>query len=163
MSIKNRGILVAIFSFALLISGCGGESSSVTSGTGSSGVSSDGGSSSAQFAGNYVGTITLTASGSEIDSDSEQPATLLVWSDGTAKLTIDGTDEIEGAMNGRMFGFSVRVIEEDGLVECDADAILTGSITGARATGTVSGSGECTIVTAKSGFTVGGSLSVTKS
>ncbi len=65
-------------------------------------------------------------------------------------------------MNGNKFGFSVRVIEEEDLVECVADAILTGSISGGRGTGTVSGSGQCKILTAKTGFTVSGTLSVSR-
>ena len=156
------GLLAIILSIPLLLAGCGGDESSVTSGGGGSGVISDGGSGSAEFAGTYVGTIRIIAEGSEVDTDSTQAATLLVRSDGTARLTIDGADQIEGVVSGNTFGFSVRVVEEDGLIECDANATLMGSISGASATGTLMGSGECEIITATTGFGVSGSFTATR-
>ena len=144
------------------LAGCGGDRSEVTSGTGDSGVSSDGGAGSAAFAGTYRGTITLSAKGSEVDNTQTSKAVLVVRDDGTAQLSIDDQEPIQGFMNGNKFGFSVRVIEEEDLLKCDADAILTGSISGNRGTGTVSGSGECKLITAKTGFTVSGTLSVSR-
>jgi hypothetical protein len=88
---------------------------------------------------------------------------LLVRDNGTARLTIDGDQVIEGFMNGNKFGFSVRAVEEDGLVECSGDAILTGTISGGKGSGSISGSGKCKLLTAKSGFDITGSLSVTRS
>ena len=146
----------------LLLTSCGGDKSSVTSGNGSSGVTSDGGSSSSKYEGTYKGSITIAAKGSKVDTSSTEPAVLLVRSDGTARLTIDGDNVVEGFMNGNKFGFSVRVIEEEDLVKCSADAILTGSISGGTASGTVSGSGKCKLVSAKSGFDVTGSFKASR-
>ena len=158
-----RGLLKVVFLGAVLIlGGCGGDRSEVTSGTGDSGVSSDGGAGSSAFAGTYNGTITLSAEGSEVDNTKTSKAVLVVRDDGTAQLTIDDEAPIEGFMNGNKFGFSVRIIEEEDFVECEADAILTGSISGGRGTGTVNGSGECKLFTAKTGFTVSGTLSVSR-
>ena len=152
-------LMVAVF---VLLASCGGDKSSVSSGNGSSGVTSDGGASSSKFAGTYNGTITINAKGSEVDNSNTEPAVLLVRSNGTARLTIDGDDVIEGFMNGNKFGFSVRVVEEDGLIKCSADAILTGSISGSKANGTISGSGKCKVVSAKTGFDVTGSLKASR-
>ena len=164
MNITIRDFLqVAILGTLVFLSGCGGDSSSITSGGGNSGVTSDAGSSSATYAGTYEGTITLTASGSKIDSTETRSATLLVRDNGTARLTIDGDQVIEGFMNGNKFGFSVRAVEEDGLVKCSGDAILTGTISGGKGSGSISGSGKCKLLTAKSGFDITGSLSVTRS
>lgn len=163
MSIKTRDFVrVAIVGVLFILSGCGGDKSSITSGGGNSGVTSDGGSSSSALAGTYKGTVTLTAKGSKVDNTSTRSATLLVRSDGTARLTIDEDQVIEGFMNGNKFGFSVRVIEEDGLVECSAEAILTGTISGGKGSGSISGSGKCKILTVKTGFDVSGKLSVTR-
>ena len=160
--IASNLVKALVFVCALILAGCGSDKSVVTSGTGDAGVASDSGSGSAAFAGTYRGTITLSAKGSEIDNTKTQDAVLVVRNDGTAQLTIDDQAPIEGFMNGNKFGFSVRVIEEEDLVECDADAILTGSISGGRGTGNVSGSGECKIFTAKTGFDVSGKLSVSR-
>lgn len=160
---KRSFMLAVILGGCLFLTACGGDKSSVTSGSGNSGVSSDNGASSARYAGTYTGNITLTAKGSKVDNTTENPAVLLVRSDGTASLIIDGKDVVEGFMNGNKFGFSIRVVEEDGLVECDANAVLTGSISGARGSGTVSGSGDCKVVAVKTGFDVTGTLTVVKS
>lgn len=144
-----------------LIAGCGSKSE-IISGTGDSGVESDGGALSAAFAGTYTGTILLNAKGSRIDSSDTSSAVLVVRTDGTAQLTIDGDNVIEGFMNGRSFGFSVVVIENEGGVKCDANALLTGSINGAKATGTVNGSGDCSVLTATTGFEVTGSMNLTR-
>jgi hypothetical protein len=160
---KRGFMLAAILGGGLFLTACGGDKSSVTSGTGDSGVSSDNGASSARYAGTYKGNITLAAKGSKVDNTSEKPAVLLVRSDGTARLTIDDKDVVEGSMNGNKFGFSVRVVEEDGLVKCNANAMLTGSISGSKGSGTISGSGKCKVVAAKTSFNVTGTLTVVKS
>ena len=162
MNVVADTLKVVLVGVVLGLGGCGGDRSEVTSGTGDSGVSSDGGAGSSIYAGTYNGTITLSAKGSEVDSTQTSDARLVVRDDGTAQLTIDDQEPIEGFMNGNKFGFSVRVIEEEDLVECKADAILTGSISGGRGNGTVSGSGECKLLTAKTGFTVSGTLSVSR-
>ena len=160
MNILKRGVSnAAIILTLLLVAGCGSDTSVVTSGFGSSGVTSDGGSGSAKFAGTYTGTLMLEAKGSEVDESDTEEVTMVVRTDGTATITIEG-QEIEGFMNGNAFGFSVRVVENDGLVRCNADAILTGTISGGRGTGTITGDGECKVITAKTGFTVTGTLNV---
>ena len=162
-SFSVRFLSVQLFSIilALTLVGCGGDKSVITSGGGDAGVSSDGGSSSAVFAGTYQGEVTLSAQGDEVDNTTTNSITLVVRTDGTASITIDG-DTIEGFISGNNFGFSIVVIEEDGLVECSADAIVTGTISSGVATGSVSGSGDCEILTAKTGFDVSGSLTATR-
>ena len=158
---RGLGLAVALV-LALLLGGCG-DRSAIISGTGDSGVTSDGGAQSAAFAGTYSGTITLNAKGDDIDETDTSSAVLVVRDDGTAQLTIDGNNVIEGFMNGRNFGFSITVIEEDGPIECDAMAIITGMISGANATGNVSGNGDCDVLIAVgSSFTVTGSMSLTR-
>jgi hypothetical protein len=161
---KNRRRYLSAFMMALfvLLASCGGDKSSVSSGKGASGVSSDGGSSSSKYAGSYSGSITITAKGSKIDNSSTKPAVLLVRSDGTARLTIDGDNDVDGFMNGNKFGFSVRVVEEKDLIKCSADAILTGSISEGRASGSISGSGKCKVVSVKTGFDVTGSFKASR-
>jgi len=159
---KNSYLIFATVAL-LFLSGCGGDRSEVSSGSGgSTGIMSDGGSGSAVFAGTYVGTIMVRAKGDDIDEESTRSAVLLVRTNGTARITID-SEPIEGEINGNSFGFSVRIIEEDGLVECVADAVLTGSITGSVAMGMLFGSGECEVIAIDSGFDVDGIFTATKS
>ena len=158
---RKNGIGVAIVCICLFLVSCGGDESSITSGGGGSGVTSDGGSSSAKFAGTYTGTVTISAKGSEVDNTKTRDAVLVIRSNGTATLTIDG-ETIQGTINGDRFGFSVKVIEEDGLVECDADAVLNGRISSGRGTGMIVGSGKCEVLTAKTGFDVTGSINVSR-
>ena len=156
-SIKLISILFATF----FLAACGGDKSAVVSGSGSTGVMSDGGSGSSAFAGTYVGTITVRARGDDINEESTDAATLLIRTNGTARLTID-SESIEGEISGNAFGFSVRIIEEDGLLECSADAVLTGTIAGSVASGMLFGSGDCSVVGVKTGFDVDGTFSATK-
>ncbi len=161
-SIRTKLFKVILVAMVISLSGCTDDESSITSGGGGSGVASDGGSTSAKFAGTYTGTATLSISGSSIgDSSSTRDVTLLVRSNGTAQLTIDG-DTIEGFVNGNTFGFSIQIVEKDGFVDCRATAILTGTIIGKVGSGTISGSGSCEVLTAKTGFSATGSLSVSK-
>lgn len=159
--VKKFRLRLAVLFVSVFLVACGDDKSTITSGGGGSGVGSDGGSGSAQFAGTYTGTATISAKGSEVDNTKTHDAVLVINSDGTARLTIDG-QTIDGTISGNQFGFSVKVIEEDGLIECDADAVLTGTINGSQGTGMIVGSGECEILTAKSGFDVSGSLNVSK-
>ena len=159
----RRGCFAAFMVVVLvLLTSCGGDKSSVSSGNGASGVTSDGGASSSKYAGTYNGSITIKAKGSKVDKSNTESAVLLARSDGTARLTIDGDNVVDGFMNGNKFGFSVRVVEEDGFVKCSADAILTGSISGGTASGSISGSGKCKVVSAKSGFDVTGSFKASR-
>ena len=162
-TVRWRGYWLSLLVLALLLLGGCGDRSAIISGTGDSGVTSDGGAQSAAFAGTYSGTITLNAKGDDIDESDTSSAVLLVRDDGTAQLTIDGDNVIEGFMNGRNFGFSVTVIEEDGPVECSAQAIITGMINGNNANGNVSGNGDCDVLIAvSSSFTVTGSMNLTR-
>lgn len=153
---------LAIVVSLLMLVGCSEDESSITSGSGTSDVTSDGGSASTKFASTYSGTLTVTFSGESIDNTTRtESASLLLRSDGTAKLTIDD-EMVEGVMDGSTFGFSVRIVEKDGIIDCSADAVMTGSIAGSVGSGTISGRGECETLTAKTGVDMTGSMSVSK-
>ncbi|MBX2868938.1 MAG: hypothetical protein KTR18_09695 [Acidiferrobacterales bacterium] len=153
-------VLTILISFVL--TACGGDKSEVTTGGGGSGVVSDGGNPSAQFAGSYVGKITTNLSGDSIDDQSDtEDLIIIVRSNGTASLTIDG-ETVEGEVNGNQFGFSIRIVEERGLIECAGNAIVSGTISGNTLTGTTDGSGECELVAASTGLRITGSLNATK-
>ena len=146
---------------ALLLAACSGDSD-VTSGGGDTGVGSDGGSTSAQYAGSYTGTITINIQGSNIDDGSDtEPVTVLVRDDGTARLTIED-ESVEGTVNGNRFGFSIRRKIRRGLVECEGDAMVTGTIRSGTLTGPVSGSGECELLVGGTGFTIDGTLTASR-
>ncbi len=154
--------LIFVFLVALILAACGGDKSEVTTGGGGSGVVSDGGNPSARFAGSYVGKITTNLSGDSIDDQSDtEDFIIIVRSNGTASLTIDG-ETVEGEVNGNQFGFSLRIIEERGLIECEGNAIVSGTISGNSLSGTTDGSGECELVAASTGLRITGSLNGTK-
>ena len=157
----RRYLQLAAILFVISLSGCS-EDSDVSSGGGDTGVGSDGGSTSAQFAGTYSGNITISVQGDSIDDDSDtEPVTVLVRDNGTARLTIDG-ESVEGTVNGNRFGFSIRREIRRGLVECEGDAMVTGTIQSQTMTGPVSGSGECGLLVGGTGFVIDGSLTATK-
>ena len=134
------------------------DDSDVTSGGGNTGVGSDGGATSAQFAGTYTGTVTTVIRGDSIDDESDTEAiTVLIRSNGTAQLTIDG-ETVQGTVNGNRYGFSIRRDVSRGLLDCEGDAVITGTIQGNSMTGTVNGSGECELLFGQTGFTMTGSL-----
>ena len=157
----SRWLLIALFAFAL--AACDhDEESDVTSGGGNTGIGSDGGAESAQFAGTYTGTVTTVIRGDSIDDETDTEAvTVLVRSDGTAQLTIDG-ESVQGTVNGNRFGFSIRRDFSRGLLDCDGDAVITGAIQGSSMTGTVNGSGECELLFGQTGFTLTGSLTASR-
>ena len=163
LRVVNFYKLAVLFCVVLLVS-CSGEKSEVTTGSGSTGITSDGGSGSSSFAGTYTGTITTTISGDEIsDETNSDPFVLVVKTDGTATLTISG-ESIEGVVDSSgNVGFSIVFVEEKDLLECSADAIVIAKISGSSVTGTASGSGECKVIALKTGISLIGSLSGSKS
>ena len=159
---KKLAIRFLVIIFSLLLVSCGGDKSSITTGSGASGVTSDGGSGSASFAGTYTGTISVTIKGDEISEVLDDPFTVIVRSDGTASLTISG-ETIEGVIDGNRIGFSIRYDAERDLLECSVEAIITATITGSSISGVVSGGGSCKLIAIKTGVSLTGTLSGSKS
>ena len=156
------GRLIAGLAFVLLIAGCGGDRSEVNTGGGSSGVNSDGGSLSARFAGSYLGMITTNLTSDSFDDQTDVDDLLIVVrTDGTATLSIDG-EEVEGVINDNQLGFSIQIIEERDLLECEGTAIITATINGSSLSGDTQGSGGCDLGLVSSGLRITGTLSATK-
>lgn len=157
---KFRGFLV--LTLVVLIAGCGGDRSEVNTGGGSSGVESDGGSLSARFAGSYLGTITTNLTSDSFDDQTDVDDLLIVVrNDGTATLSIDG-ENVDGVINDNRLGFSIQIIEERDLLECEGNAIVTAVIDGINLTGDTQGSGSCDLALASSGLRITGTLSATR-
>ena len=143
------------------LSACGGGDEGVSSGGGNT-IPSDGGANSAQFAGTYKGLITTLLRGDSIDDQtSTDDLTIVIRTDGTASITIDG-ETVNGTVNGNQVGFSIRIVENEGLIECDGVANVTGSVNGNVITGSVDGSGECELFPASTGLTISGSFTASK-
>ena len=159
--VKRFGWLLAI-ALSCLIAGCSEDKSEVRSGGGASGVESDGGAGSAQFAGTYTGEIVTRLTGGTLDGEtSTDSATVVIRTDGTASLTVEGTT-VEGTVNGNRVGFSIRITRKQDLLECQGDAIISGILEGGALTGTVTGSGECELIAADTDFGITGSLTANK-
>ncbi|MGI9317849.1 MAG: hypothetical protein ACR2QW_10980 [bacterium] len=153
--------LFAIF-LVCMIAGCSDDKSEVSSGGGGSGVESDGGASSAQFAGTYTGEVTILLSGGTLDGESStENATVVIRTNGTASLTIEGTT-VEGSVDGNRVGFSIRISRTQDLLECQGDAVISGILEGRLLSGTVTGSGECELIAADTNFGISGSLMANK-
>ncbi len=154
-------IIFSLFVCLFLVA-CGSDKSEVTSGGGSSGVVSDGGSSSAKFAGTYQGEITTNLTSDSIDDQSSTDAlTIVIRTDGTASLTIDGKT-VDGSVSGDQFGFSIRIVEERDLLECKGDAVVRGVIASGSLNGDVTGSGSCKLIAASTGIGISGSLQASR-
>jgi len=154
-----RYLMVILFAGAL--ASCS-DDTDVSSGGGSTGVGTDGGNPSAQFSGTYVGEITTTIRGDEIDDDTNVDRIEIVIRDnGTALVTIEG-ESVEGTVNNSRVGFSVRIKRELGLIDCESTSTITGTIDGNRITGPVSGTGECELLTGSTGFDLTGSYFANK-
>jgi hypothetical protein len=143
---------------ACVVTACSDNKSEVSSGGGGSGVVSDGGANSAQYAGTYIGEITTILSGGTFDGEqTTETATIVIRSNGTASLTIQG-NAVEGTVNGNRFGFSIRIKKQQDFLECEGDAIISGILDGNALSGNVTGSGECELIAADTSFNIGGSL-----
>jgi len=146
---------------ALVLSACSDDKSEISSGGGSA-VASDGGATSAKFAGTYRGTITTLLKGDSIgDRTSTDDIVIVVRGNGTASLTVDG-QTVEGTVNGNQLGFSIRVIEQDGLLKCEGDAVVSGTISNNVATGNITGSGKCELFPASTGLDISGNYTASK-
>lgn len=155
---------IAIAFIAALTLGLGGcsDDKEITTGGGDTGIGTDGGATSAQFAGTYQGTVTILLQGDSIDDETDtEDVTIVVRNDGTASMTISG-ETVEGTVNGDRIGFSVRREQRDGLLECNADAVVSGTIQSSSIVGSISGSGTCELVVGKTGITLSGSLVANK-
>ncbi|NKB63714.1 MAG: hypothetical protein GKR95_16905 [Gammaproteobacteria bacterium] len=149
--------------FVFLLSGCEEDKSEVSSGAGSStGIVSDGGAASAAYSGVYFGEMTIVMNGDILRTRTiTRDATVVIGSDGTGSLITDG-DRVSGTMNGSEFGFSIHIVDVKDLVECEGDALITGRFTGNIGAGSISGSGECKLLTLDEGFTMTGRLTVSR-
>lgn len=131
-------MLVGLFCLTFLVA-CGGGSSD--SG-GSSDVTTPGDMLPDNFVGVYAGTLTLTVSAAGISQSDSFAITITVNADGTVRFDGDDPDETFTApiSNAGAFGGSLN-IEED---ECTGSISVSGSVDGSNASGTVSGTGQCT-------------------
>lgn len=153
--------LLTVVVYALLIIGCS-EESSVSAGAGGTPTGSDGGSSSASFAGTYVGSGTVRFSGGSIpDTTKSRAITLVIRTDGTITLTI-GDDSVSGEINGSSFSSVVHIVESDNGITCEGDVAYSGSVNGTVASGTINGGGECRVIGISTGVDVSGSFSANK-
>lgn len=153
--------LLAI-TLAFVLAGCSDDKTEVSSGGGASGIESDGGAESAKFAGTYTGELITRIEGGTLDGESStESVTIVIKTDGTASLTVEGT-VVEGSVNGNRVGFSVRIKRTKDLLECEGEAVISGILEGDTLSGVVTGSGECELIAADTNFGISGSLTATK-
>lgn len=159
---KARLVLIGIFAIALV--GCS-DDTDVSSGGGDTGVGNDGGNPSAMYAGTYVGDITTEISGDEFDDKTNvDRIEILIRSNGTARVTIEG-ESVEGTVDGRQVGFSVEISRSFGLIDCDSDSVIRGTINAAgnQINGDANGSGRCKLpVTGSTGVDLTGTFYANK-
>jgi len=147
----------------LLIFGLSACSSDTgVSSTGSGSLASDGGADSAQYAGTYKGSTDVQYTGDGIDSDDSFPTTVVIKTNGTTSLTIEG-ETVEGVISGNKLEFPFRLTKSENGIECVADVVIKASVDGNKITGPATGDAECKLLLIKRSAAMTGSINVTKS
>lgn len=114
----------------------------------------------ANFAGTYTGTLNVRASALGLTESDSFPITITVTSDGMVRF--DGDDPEEtftvGLTNTGAFSGNLPINED----ECTGSVGTEGSVDGNNASGTLSGSGTCTVNGLTVDVTLEGDFSATK-
>ena len=155
---KIRTTLI-ICLFAIGLGACAEDEGISASGGGT--ISGDGGASSSQYAGTYRGTMDVSYTGDGIDGSDSLPTTLVINSDGTVILTIDG-ESVRGVINGSQVEVAFRVTESEDGITCTGDALVRATVSGTSLSGPVSGDAECKLALIKRSATLTGSISARK-
>ena len=124
-------------------------------------ISGDGGASSAQYAGTYRGTTDVSYQGDGIDGSDSLPTTLVVNSDGTVILTIDG-ESVRGVINGNQVEVAFTITESDDGITCTGDALVRATVSDRSLSGPVSGDAECKLALIKRSATLTGTISASR-
>ncbi len=159
MKIFSRS-LATILIFVLALSGCSDDSSISSSGGGS--LASDGGATSAQYAGTYRGNTSVHYVGDGIDDTDSFPTTVVINKDGTASVTIEG-ETVSGVMNGNKLEVPVKLTKNEDGITCKGTMLIKATVSGANMSGPVTGDAECSLLLIKRTATMTGSLSAKKS
>ena len=121
----------------------------------------DGGANSAQYAGTYRGTTDVAYTGDGVDGEDSLPTTLVINTDGTVLLTIDG-ESVGGVISGNQVEVAFTITKSEDGVNCKGDALVRGTVSGNSLTGPVSGDAECKLLLIKRNATLTGSISASK-
>lgn len=144
---------------AIGLGACSEDEGITASGGGT--ISGDGGSTSSQYAGTYRGTTDVTYTGDDINGSDSLPTTVVINSDGTVILTIDG-ESVRGVISGNQLEIAFTITEtEDGII-CTGDALIRATVSGTMLSGPVSGDAECKLALVKRSATLSGSISARK-
>lgn len=153
----RASLIILILSVSLF--GCSEDEGISASGGGT--VTGDGGATSAQYAGTYRGTIDVTYQGDGVNGEDSLPTTLVINSDGTVLLTIDG-ESVRGVINGNQVEVAFTITESDDGVTCTGDALVQATVNGNAVSGPVSGDAECKLALLKRNATLSGRINANK-
>lgn len=143
----------------LMLAGCSDDSSVSSSGGGT--LASDGGATSAQYAGTYRGNTSVRYVGDGIDDTDSFPTTVVVKDDGTASVTIEG-ETVNGVMNGNKLEVPIKLTKEEDGITCEGTMLIKATVDGANMSGPVTGDAECRLLLIKRTATLTGTLSAKK-
>lgn len=158
MSKKLRNSLL-ICTLALGLVACSEEEGISASGGGT--ITGDGGSASSQYAGTYRGTTDVTYTGDDINGSDSLPTTLVINSDGTVILTIDG-ESVRGVISGNQVEVAFTITETDDGITCTGDALVRATVSGNTVSGPVSGDAVCKLAVLKRSATLTGRINARK-
>lgn len=148
--------LLLVFASCFVIACSGGSSDS----GGMLDSTLPGSNSPVSFVGTYTGSLTVTASALGITETESLPITVTVTSDGMLRFAGDAADESFTVGLGNDGRFSGNLpIDED---LCSGTAGITGTVDGSRASGSLSGSGTCTVSGLEVDVSLDGSFSANR-
>lgn len=147
--------LLIVFS----LTGCSDDSSVSSSGGGT--LASDGGATSAQYAGTYRGSTSVRYVGDGIDDTDSFPTTVVINDNGTTTVTIEG-ETVNGVMSGNKLEVPVKLTKEEDGITCKGTMLIKATVNGTSMSGPVTGDAECKLLLIKRTATLTGKLSAKK-
>ncbi len=99
--------------------------------------------------------------GDGIDGSDSLPTTVVINSDGTVILTIDG-ESVRGVISGSQVEVAFTITESEDGITCTGDAVVRATVSGNSLSGPVSGDAVCKLALIKRSATLSGSISARK-
>ncbi len=153
-----RSFSISLF-LIFAVAACSDDSSISSSGAGS--LASDGGASSAQYAGTYTGTTYVRYQGDGIDDEDNFPTTVVVNDNGTVSVTIEG-ETVDGTINSNKLEVGIKLTREEDGVTCTGTMLIKATIDGTSMSGPVDGDAECKLFLISRSATMTGTLTANK-
>ncbi|MEE9447036.1 MAG: hypothetical protein V3V09_03700 [Arenicellales bacterium] len=122
---------------------------------------SDGGATSAQFAGLYKGNMALEYKGDDLSGTDDLATSLTINANGTVSMTIKG-ETVGGVISGNQISINMALTHAKNGIKCTGDVLIKATVNNKLVSGPVKGDAECKLALIKRNATLTGTLNAAK-